>query len=65
MASSTKTKLDELLDELTDADLDFEGFAQKHYERVSDLSNRLAKELLSQGLIHDPRESDDQKEAGR
>jgi hypothetical protein len=55
--ATTKTKLDELLDELTDAELDFQAFAQRYYDRVSDLNNRLALELLSQGLISDPREA--------
>jgi hypothetical protein len=53
---STKTRLDELLDELTEANADFEEFAQKHNDRVSAINNRLADELLAQGLIRDWRE---------
>jgi hypothetical protein len=56
MATSTKPKLEELLDELIEAELDFQGFAQKHHERISELHQRLAEQLVAQGLIADWRE---------
>jgi hypothetical protein len=50
-------KLDALVQELIEANLDLQGFAQKHDDRVSALVNQLADELLAQGLIPDWREA--------
>ena len=52
-------ELEKALDELGEANLDLEEFAQKHAKRVDEITDRVASLLADRGLIRDWRKGGD------